>query len=320
MTLVSDPEGAADWELQPAAGPGYFLTAGEVVNVKVKANKGFKFRRFEGALTGTYPEGTVTMAGPRTVQARFDEVPDLSENSVRNAAGETPDPVVAPGSVISVNGIHLAPDFADSKSDPLSQSLAGVTLQVKDRILPLLWVSPTEIQAQLYSDMAPGEYSLTLKTPGQPTISTKFEIAENAPGLFRNLDFEQPIAEAYHTDGTPITPDSPAKPGETVLLHATGLGMFKPHPLDGFKVPDKPEYTLAVPFELYLDGVASPITASYAQPGRIGRAIVKFQLGSEPVEGNTVQLKVRVKERDSNTVLLPVAVVKASETEEVQEQ
>jgi uncharacterized protein (TIGR03437 family) len=322
LTLLSDPEGGADWKLEPAAGPGWFFTAGVPVEVNVAANKGFKFRRFDGALSGTYPQGNLVMNAPRTVVARFDEVPALPEGAVRNAAGETPDAVVAPGSIISVIGVHMASDFGASETNPAAQALAGVTVHVGDSILPLVFVSPTEIQAQLYSHLPEGEHTLTLRIPGQPRVSTKFEIAAHAPGLFRNPEFEEPVAEAYHTDGKAITPENPAKPGETILLCGTGFGRFKPHPLDGFLIPEKgPEIPLADPFELFLDGRAHPSLSNFAQRGRLGRVVIRFQLGSEPPAGAMVQLKVRVNERESNTVLLPVEKVAAAEAlEEPEEQ
>ncbi len=320
LNLLSDPESGANWQLEPAAGPGYFFTAGVPVKVNVTANEGFKFRRFDGALTGTYPEGSVTMTSPLTVVARFYEVPALPKGAVRNAAAETPDAVVAPGSLISIVGQHLAPDFAESTSNPLSQALAGVTVHVGDSMLPLIYVSSTDIRAYLYSFFTPGKRTLTVRIPGQPSVSTEFEIADNAPGLFLNPDFEQPIAEAYHTDGKAITPDYPAKPGETILLCGTGFSLFKPQPFDGFLVPKDTQIPLAEPFELYLDGQVTPTLAAYAQPERAGRLLIRLQLGSETPASSTIQIKARVKERDSNTVLIPVESVQVSEEPAAQDQ
>lgn len=320
LTLLSDPEGGANWKLEPAAGPDYFFTAGVPVEVNVEPNEGFKFRRFDGALTGTYPQGSLVMTGPRTVVARFYEIPALPEGAVRNAAGETPDKVVAPGSLISIVGKHLAPTFGESKGNPLSQALAGVTVHVGDAILPLIYVQGDEIRALLYSHFTPGKRTLTVRIPGQPSVSTEFEVADYAPGLFRNPKFELPIAEAYHTDGKAITPDYPAKPGETILLCGTGFGKFDPHPLDGFLVPENTEITLAEPFDLYIDGQVRPILKAYAQPGRAGRVVIRFQLGSETPEGPNVQIKVRMKERDSNMVLLPVQVLQVAEEPVAEDQ
>ena len=320
ITLMSDPEGGADWSLEPAAGPGWFFTAGVAVDVSVKANKGFKFRRFEGSLSGTYPEGQVVMNGPRSVVARFDEVPELAEGAVQNAAGETPDKVVAPGSLIAIKGIHLASGDAVSETNPVAQSLLGVTAKVNDSVLPLVFVTPWEIQAQLYSHFLPGEHTLTLTIPGQPKVSAKFEVDTYAPGLFRNPEFEQPLAEAFHVNGKPVTPDDPAKPGETVLVCGTGFGPLKSPWLDGFKIPLESEMELKSPFELFLNGEAHPVLAAYAQQDRIGKVVIRFQLGNEPMPSALVEMKVRIGERESNKVLLPVEAAAAAEEPEAEPQ
>jgi uncharacterized protein (TIGR03437 family) len=320
ISLVSDPEGGADWTLEPAAGPGWFFTAGVPVEVKVKANKGFKFRRFEGSLSGTLPEGQVTMSGPRVVVARFDEVPELAEGAVQNAAGETPDKVVAPGSLIAIKGIHLASGDEVSKTNPAAQSLLGVTAQVRDSVLPLVFVTPWEIQAQLYSHFTPGEHTLTLNIPGQPKVSAKFQVDTYAPGLFRNPEFEQPVAEAFHTNGKPVTPADPAKPGETVLLCGTGFGPLKTPWLDGFLVPLESQIALKTPFEFFLNGQAHPVLAAYAQQNRIGKVVIRFQLGNDPMPSAMVPMKVRIGTRESNTVLLPVKAVAVAEAPEAEPQ
>ena len=320
ISLVSDPEGGADWTLEPAAGPGWFFTAGVPVEVKVKANKGFKFRRFEGSLSGTLPEGQVTMSGPRVVVARFDEVPELAEGAVRNAAGETPDKVVAPGSLIAIKGIHLASGDEVSKTNPVAQSLLGVTAQVRDSVLPLVFVTPWEIQAQLYSHFLPGEHTLTLNIPGQPKVSAKFQVETFAPGLFINPEYEQPVAEAFHVNGKPVTPEDPAKPGETVLLCGTGFGPLKTPWLDGFKIPLASEMALKTPFEFFLNGQAHPVLAAYAQQDRIGKVVIRFQLGSGPLPSAMVPMKVRIGERESNTVLLPVESLAVAEAPEAEPQ
>lgn len=318
MTLMSDPEGGADWKLEPAAGPGWFFTAGVPVDVSVKANKGFKFRRFEGSLSGTYPEGQVVMNGPRVVVARFDEVPELAEGAVRNAAGETPENVVAPGSLIAIKGIHLASGDEVSKTNPAAQSLLGVTAQVNDSVLPLVFVTPWEIQAQLYSHFQPGEHTLTLNIPGQPKVSTKFQVDTYAPGLFRNPEFEQPVAEAFHTNGKPVTLEDPAKPGETVLLCGTGFGPLKSPWLDGFLVPMESQIGLKSPFEFFLNGEAHPVLAAYAQQDRIGKVVIRFQLGNDAMPSALVPMKVRIGARESNTVLLPVQAVAAAQATEAE--
>ncbi len=311
LTLLSDPEDGAKYTLTPAAGPGGFFTAGVRVGVSVEGNPGFKFRRWDGALSGTLPTGSITMNRPATIAARFDRVPALPEGAVQNAAGETPDPVVAPGSLIAVRGRHLAPEFESGYTNPLKQTLLGVTVHVGERLLPLLHVGPEEIVAQLPSTVPPGEHKLTVRQMDQPPVTADFEVATHAPGLFTQPEQELPYAEIYHADGKPVTVEHPAKPGETLLLTGTGFGRTTPNWLDGFATPEDPPLPLASPVELLVEGEIHPHLWVGAQPNRVGRNLLRFVLG--PVipdpesEGHNVRLQVRVQGRPSNTVLLPVA-------------
>jgi uncharacterized protein (TIGR03437 family) len=315
LQLFSDPEEGAKYNLTPAAGPGGFFTAGVRVQVDVESNPGFKFRRWDGVLSGTFPTGSVLMNRPATVVARFDRVPALPEGAVQNAAGETPDPVVAPGSLIAIRGKHLARGSETSYFNPLKQSLMNVTVHVGDRLLPLVRVEPHEIIALLPSNLPPGEHTLTVRQLDQPPVSADFEVALPAPGLFTQPESELPYAEIYHSDGKPVTPERPARPGETLLLIGTGFGPTSPPWLDGFAPPETPQLPLRDAMELLVDGEPHPHLWAGAQPNRAGRTLIRFVLGLlpepvEPVEDEEQQnlrLQVRMADRVSNTVLVPVS-------------
>src|ERR1019366_6110248 len=79
----------------------------------------------------TIPSGVVTMSAPRVVKALLDPVPYIAPAGVMNAAGATPQAGVAPGRILSIFGVNLAPDGM------LPQTLGGLTVRVGDRILPL---------------------------------------------------------------------------------------------------------------------------------------------------------------------------------------
>jgi len=69
-------------------------------------------------------------------------------------------------SIISIFGESLAPVLEIGRVNPLAQSIAGVTVTVSDRILPLLYVSPTQINAQVPSDLGDGDYTLQVHNNG----------------------------------------------------------------------------------------------------------------------------------------------------------
>ncbi|MBI5281329.1 MAG: hypothetical protein HY858_06570 [Candidatus Solibacter usitatus] len=308
FTAITDPDGAANWTFEPPAQPGGYFPAGTQVLVTADARPGYKFRRWEGALSGPYNAGWVTMTGPATVVARLDKVPTLAADAVRNAAGPTPVDGVAPGSIISIRGYSLVAQSERGPESPLTQTLQGLTVQMNGRILPLISVTPEEIQAQLPSGLEPGSYTLAVKPATQAALSTRFRVYQNAPGLFRlpETPEETPLALALHADGSPVTAESPAQAGETLSILGTGFGRVEPAPLDGFAVPSEPPAALKDTLELLIGGELRQASWSGALAGRVGLSVLRLKVDPTMGQGQNVELKVRINGQDSNTVLLPL--------------
>lgn len=309
LTAISDPDGGANWIYDPLPAAGNYFPAGAKVSVMAEAAPGYKFKRFEGALSGPLNYGWVNMNSPATVVARMEKVPALADNAVRNAAGETPVDGVAPGSLISISGYNMAPDFQKGPDSPLSQTLQGVVVQLPgSRYLPLVSVAPDRIVGQLPSDFAEGEYTLTVRSPGQSALSTKFKVKNYAPGLFRRGDEtdEVPLGVALHADGSDVNAENPAKAGETVTLFGTGFGPLNPAPLDGFAVPFNPPVPLKDAAELLIGGEARPYVWCGASAGRVGYWVIQFKIDATMGQAQNVTVQVRVNGQPSNTVVLPL--------------
>jgi uncharacterized protein (TIGR03437 family) len=305
LALASDPAGGADFQLSPPSSDLYY-PSDMPVTVSTVARSGFKFRRWGGDLAGVYNVGQLTMSGPRTVLASMDRIPYIATAGIKNAAGDTPDGMVAPGSIISIYGESLAPQLQVGPTDPLAQTIAGVAVTVGDRILPLLFVSPQQINAQLLSDLPDGDYTLTVHWTGMPDITGTFKISRNAPGLFGTAGSDNQIyAAALHEDGTPVTAASPAVKGELLTVYGTGFGPYTQKIIDGFSAPASPRIPLADPVEVDAgDSVIQPDWSGGA-PGMAGTAITRFRIPDTLPSAN-VELRVKVNGKLSNMVILPV--------------
>jgi len=233
-------------------------------------------------------------------------VPYIAPAGVINAAGTTPLAAVAPGGIFSIFGVNLAAAPLVAPDGMLPQTLGGMTVRVADRILPLFFVSPQQINAQLPDDLAAGNQVLTVSPAGASDVRAGFTVARNAPGLFPVAVNGQAMAMAIHEDGSTVTPDAPARWGELLTVYGTGFGPTAPARPEGFPVPQSPAYVI-VDGTLVQAGQAS-ITPeqAFAAPGRSGIDAVQFRLDNS-VTG-TVTLKVTVNGADSNTLLLPVQV------------
>ena len=304
LNLASNPSDGISFQVLPASSDMFFAE-GTYVTINATANPGFKFRRWSGDMSGTFPSGYLTMSVPRSVTAQADSVPYIAPAGVRNAAGDTPSSAVAPGSIIAIYGHSLAPTTELGRVNPLAQFIEGTTVTVNDRILGLLFISPDQINAQVPSDFADGDYTLTVHSAGQPDVSGTFTVARNAPGIFFQTVNDQQYAIALHADGSLVSPDNPAKAGETISVLGTGFGPYGAKVIDGFFPPD-PAPALAD--TLSISAADAPLVPTWtgAAAGYTGVAATKFQVPDGMVEGSNVPLKVTVNGVDSNTVMLPV--------------
>jgi uncharacterized protein (TIGR03437 family) len=308
LLAVSDPSDGVNWFFDPPT-PDGFLLSDQLVTVRADTRDGFRFRRWDGDLSGSFHQGTVFLNGPKTVVALLERVPFIPPAGIRNAAGETPDNLVAPGSLIAITGESLADAFEAGRGNPLAQTIAGVTVWLGERLLPLVFVAPREIRAQLPSDLPDGQYDLRVRRAGSPEVTGVVNVARNAPGLFTVPGREgdtRAWARATRADGSAVNQENPARAGEMITLWGTGFGPYDRPVIDGFPAPSSPEARLADTLEVRSGDVVAQTEWAGAAAGETGLSIARFRVPAAMVAGETVPLVVTVNGRASNTVVLPV--------------
>ncbi len=303
LSASSNPGNGSAFKMSPNSSD-MFYAQGTNVSITAMPNNGFKFGHWTGALSGSYPSGTVTLVGPQAVVAQMITVPYIAPAGILNGVGETPSAAVAPGSIISIFGQSLASTVQVGPVNPLLQSIAGTTVTVNQSILPLMFVSQGQINAQLPSSLTPGNYTLEIENAGQPNISGTFTVARNAPGLFFQTINSVNYAMALHADGSMVTTASPAAAGETISLLGTGFGPYQQTVFDGFYPPNPPP-AVADSVSLSVGG-AKPTSTSTAAPGFVGVDLTQFQLPSGLASGTSVPVLVTINGVESNTVMLAV--------------
>ena len=97
--------------------------------------------------------------------------------------------VVTPGSLVSIFGSDLASGLSQAGTIPLSNSLGGVSVKFNDIPAPLVFVSPTQINAQLpWGVLPPGTSSGTVSvvvTRGSASSAAKtVQVGPFSPGIF----------------------------------------------------------------------------------------------------------------------------------------
>ena len=104
-------------------------------------------------------------------------------NSVVNAADSGSD--IAPGGLISVYGTNLSPVNMATAEIPLPTALANSCLSVNGLPVPILFVSPNQVNAQM-PFQAIGNVTLILRTPGGQSDNYNLVVIPNAPSVFHS--------------------------------------------------------------------------------------------------------------------------------------
>ena len=134
----------------------------------------------------------------------------------------------------------------------------------------MYYVSPDQVNFLVPANLLPGASTVQVVLDGHSGPAVKITLASASPALFQ-LDAK--TAVAIRPDGSVITRQAPAKPGEIILLYATGLGQTLPPVPYGQLFNDAAPLQQFANFELVLDGVtAGPGAVQYAgiAPGFAG--------------------------------------------------
>jgi uncharacterized protein (TIGR03437 family) len=305
LTLGGSPLNSVRFTMQPASGDGFYAD-GTSVAVSAAPNPGFKFRNWTGDLTGAIPTGIFSMGAAHSAMAVTTPVPYIPTAGVVNAAGITPQMAVAPGSIVSIFGVNLAATTVTGPSAPLSQTLAGITVSLSGKYLPLIFASPSQINFQLPADTPLGGFNLVVSSVGQPDVDAAVTVVADAPGLFQQVVDGKAFAVAVHPDGSAVTADAPAAIGEQITLYGTGFGPTNPVRPFGFPVPAGPVYAATDAVNVTAGG-ADPVAGSaFALAGAVGIDAVQFTLTDQTLSGGSAAVTVTVGGQGSNVVLLPI--------------
>ncbi|HMD49631.1 MAG TPA: IPT/TIG domain-containing protein [Bryobacteraceae bacterium] len=159
------------------------------------------------------------------------DAPIYSAASIVNAA-DNQSGTLAPNTIGTIYGQNLAYGTQSLSQDEVQGGVlptvfpgTGARIIIGSVLANLIYVSPTQINFLVPPNLIPGTVNLNVVVDSWAGPSIAIQIAAASPALFQ-LDAQNAIAT--EADGTLITPASPARPGDIVILYATGLGYTAP--------------------------------------------------------------------------------------------
>jgi uncharacterized protein (TIGR03437 family) len=189
---------------------------------------------FAGCLAAAFAAPTAIAALPPADLSTAATAPFYSAAGIVQAASQTGG-AFAPNSIATLYGTNLswtthALAAGDMSGAVLPRSLDGVSVYVDGLLSGLFFVSPGQINFLIPGEITGSTAFLYIVRQGLVGPTIKIPLAIAAPGLFQ---WNENFAIAQHADGTLISPSAPAKPGEVVVLYATGLGRTIPESASG---------------------------------------------------------------------------------------
>jgi uncharacterized protein (TIGR03437 family) len=233
-------------------------------------------------------------------------VPQISQGGVANAASYST--VLAPGELFSIFGTNLASTTASATSVPLPMTLAGTSVTVNGKAAPLVFVSPTQINAQIPYEVT--EFDPAFPRPAVVVTSggvaslaaNSATMGQSAPGIFQ---YGTNRAVAQNQDNSINASDNPAKVGSTIIVYMTGGGPLDHTVATGAGAPSSPLSRLLQPITATIGG--QPATVSFAglTPGFVG--LVQVNLVVPALASGSYPVVLKANAFTSNAPLITVA-------------
>jgi uncharacterized protein (TIGR03437 family) len=202
---------------------------------------------------------TFTISGPAG--------PTTSSGAILNAASSKPG--VAPGELIAIYGSNLAGDTAQAAATPLPQALVSTSVTINGTAVPLLFVSPGQINAQVPYETKVGTAKLVIKFGALSSPSVDFDVTPANPGVFTATQTNHVLALNL-SDGSLNSAKSPARPGEYVTAYLTGQGVVDPPVTTGDIAPTSPFSLPIAPVVIKVGGVPAIVQFDGLAPGFVG--------------------------------------------------
>lgn len=214
----------------------------------------------------------------------------------------------APGGLITVYGSYLSPTNLATAQIPVPTALANSCITVNGQPIPLIFVSPSQVNAQM-PFQAVGAETLVVHTPAGTSNNFNITVQPNSPAVFLSgvagPQTNLPTIVRL-SDGLLTTDSNPIHRGDELVIYLTGLGQTNPPGTTGYPAPGNPLANALTATSVTLAG--KDLTVEYAglAPGEVGVYQINVSVPGSVPTGLGLPLTIL---QGSGTVTVPVRVV-----------
>jgi uncharacterized protein (TIGR03437 family) len=236
---------------------------------------------------------SLTVSGITILPFTYDNaVAPPSISAVVSAADSKSAP--APGGLISLYGNQLSPTNLATKEIPLPTALGNSCLTVNGQPMPLIFVSPNQVNAQM-PFQAVGNVTMVVHTPGGVSDNYNVVVPVNAPAVFRS-GVAGPLTDVptvvRNTNNLLATDSNPVHHNDELVIYLTGMGQVSPVVDNGMPAPSDPLAASLVAPTVTLGGVNLPIDYAGLAPGQVGVYQINVSIPKSVPQGLSVPLSI----------------------------
>jgi len=214
---------------------------------------------------------------------------------------------VAPGEIAAIFGTNLTdgtsclppscnPTFeSDGK---LSTTMAGAQVTVDGTPVPIFYATPGQLGVQIPFELTGNSAKVIVSVGSQMSAPATVNVAAVSPGVFTATADGKGAGAITHVNGTAVSTQSPAQPGELVIFYATGLGQVAPAVATG-ALPAGVSNTVA-PVTLTIGGITVVPDFAGLAGCCVGLNQINARLPTNVSLGNAVSVVLTISGKSSN--------------------
>ena len=202
---------------------------------------------------------------------------------------------IAPGGLISIFGTQFSPVNIATKEIPVPTALADSCLSVNGLPVPMLFVSSTQINAQMPFE-AIGNVTLILRTPGGISDNFNTVVLPGAPSIFLasidGLGSSVPTV-VRGSNNELVTDSNPVHKNDYLIIYLTGLGITNPAVQTGMPGPTNPLASAIVSPTVTLGGSSLQVLFAGMSPEEVGVYQINVKVPTSVPSGLSIPLKIK---------------------------
>jgi uncharacterized protein (TIGR03437 family) len=234
--------------------------------------------------------------------------PDGVVNAASYALASTA--AVSPGSIAAIFGSNLSdclPLGCNSSFDAngrLVTKLGATQVLINDTAAPMFYASPNQLVVQVPADLQGDSATVKIVVGEKSSPVEVTTVSPVSPGIFTVAADGRGAAAITHVDGSLCTAANAARPGEMLVLYATGLGIVVPSVPTGVRPAGIS--TVANSTTVFIDNI--PVVPDFAglSPCCVGLNQVNFRVPEAVQPGDSVPVVIGIGNVLSNPVTLAV--------------